>query len=160
MLRLFIVLLALPVYAPALAAQPASSSADDRQLVAGIYAALARGDVTAVVAVLDDHVVWVEEAPSPQAGRYFGPGTVARAVLHPLAGADGRAAGVLEAVTYAGERVVAHGTTRRTDPATGRLMVVRFRHVWQVLDGRVVHVHRADDGPARSASDLCSPAPC
>jgi hypothetical protein len=42
---------------------------------------------------------------------------------------------------------VAVGTTRRIDPATGRPLVVRFRHEWRVLDGRVVGVLRSDDGP-------------
>ncbi len=141
--------------APALAAQPAPDSA----LVAQIYSDLARGDVEAVVAVLDDHVLWIEGAHSPQAERHFGPGTVAAQVLHPQAAA--RAADPEpDTITIDGGRVVAVGPTRRIDPATGDLVVARFRHVWRVLDGRVVSVHRSDDGPDRSASDLCGPEPC
>ena len=139
--------------APALAAQPASDSA----LVARIYSDLARGDVEAVIAVLDDHVLWIEGAHSPQVGRHFGPGTVAAKVLHPQAA---RAADVPDSITFDGGRVVAVGPTRRTDPATGHLVVARFRHVWRVLDGRVVSVHRSDDGPDRSTSDRCGPEPC
>ena len=154
MLRPLTVLALLAAIAPPLAAQ----SAADSTLVARIYADLARGDVPAVVAVLDDHVVWIEGAHSLQAGRHFGPGTVATRVLQPQAAAG--AADVPDAVTTAGGRVVAVGETRRRDPATGRLVVARFRHVWRVLDGRVVSVHRSDDGPDRSASGLCSPEPC
>jgi ketosteroid isomerase-like protein len=151
--------LALPILvlalAPALAAQPDA----DRALVAQLYDDLSRGDLSAVVAVLDDHVLWIEGAHSPQAGRHLGPGTVAALVLHPRAAAR-TAADVPDAITVDAGRVVAVGTTRRIDPATGQLVVARFRHVWQVLDGRVVTVHRSDDGPDLMASDLCGPEPC
>ena len=152
MRRLSALLTLLLALAPALAAQPAADSA----LVARIYADLARGDVEAVVAALDDHVLWTEGAHSPQVGRHVGPGTVAARVLRPQAGASN----VPDAITTEGGRVVAVGVTRRTDPVTGRLVAARFRHVWQVLDGRVVSVHRSDDGPDRQASDLCGPMPC
>ena len=153
MRRLSALLTLLVALAPALDAQPADSA-----LVARIYADLARGDIAAVVAVLDDHVVWTESAHSPQAGRHFGPGTVAIRVLRPQAATDALA--MPDAITPEDGRVVAVGTTRRVDPATGRLVLARFRHVWHVLDSRVVSVHRSDDGPDRQASDLCGPAPC
>lgn len=153
MLRLCILLTTLGALAPALDAQPNADSA----LIAQVYADLARGDIPAVATVLDDHVVWNEGAHSLQVGQYVGPGTVAAQVLHPQAAAS---ADVPDTITFDTGRVVAAGTTRRIDSATGRLVVARFRHVWRVLDGRVVSVHRSDDGPDRSASDLCGPTPC
>jgi ketosteroid isomerase-like protein len=154
MRQLFALLTILLAAASALAAQPAADSA----LVARIYADLARGDIDAVVVVLDHHALWTEGAHSPQVGRHFGPGTIAARVLRPQ-GAAG-VADVPAAITNERGRVVAVGTTRRIDPATGRLVVARFRHVWQVLDGYVVSVQRSDDGPDLSASDLCGPRRC
>ncbi|CAN5529064.1 hypothetical protein BH23BAC4_BH23BAC4_03030 [soil metagenome] len=151
MRRLSALLALLIALAPALAAQPAADSA----LVARIYADLARGDFSNVVAMLDDHVIWTEGAHSPQAGRHFGPGTVAARVLHPQAAAGNPF--MLDAITIERGRVVAEGTTRRTDPISGHTIVARFRHVWQIIDGRVVSVHRAGDGPDLSDSGLCGP---
>lgn len=154
--RLSALLTLLVALAPALAAQPAADSA----LVARIYADLARGDVEAVVAVLDDHVVWTEGAHSPQAGRHFGPGTVAAQVLQYQAAAGATdVPDVPDVITFDRGRVLAFGTTRRIDPASGVLVVSRFRHVWQVLDGGVVSVYRFLDEPDPSPDDLCGPPP-
>ena len=154
MRRLSVLLTLLLVLAPALAAQPAADSA----LVAGIYDDLARGDVEAVVAVLDVHVLWSEGAHSPQAGRHFGPGTVAAHVLHPQATAG--ITHVPDAITSDRAYLVAVGTTHRTEPAADRSLVTRFHHVWQVLDGRVVSVQRCDDTTGRSASARMTQASC
>jgi ketosteroid isomerase-like protein len=154
MRRLSNLLTLLFALAPALAAQSAADSA----LVARIYADLTRGDVEAVVDVLDDHVLWTEGVHSLQAGRHFGPGTVAARVLRPQVTAG--AAYVPDAITSDRGYMVAVGTAHRTDPATGHLVVARFRHVWHVVDRRVVGVDRADDGPDLSASDNCGSAPC
>jgi ketosteroid isomerase-like protein len=142
MRRLSALLALLVALTPVLAAQPAADSA----LVARIYADLARGDIEAVVAVLDDHVLWTEGAHSPQVERHVGPGTVAARVLLPQA-ASGTAVTEPDTITPDGGRVVAVGTTRRTDPATGRPLAARFRHEWRVLDGRVVSVLCSDGGP-------------
>lgn len=135
-------------------AQPASDSA----LVAQIYEDLARRTISPVVAVLDDHVLWIEGAHSRQVGRHIGPGTVATRVLQPQV-----ASGIADApdsIMMDLDRVVAVGTTRRIDPSTGRLIVARFRHVWRVIDRRVVSVHRSDDGPDREDAARCDLATC
>lgn len=154
MRRLSALLTILVATVPLLAAQPAADSA----LVVRIYADLARGDVAAVVAVLDDHVLWTEGAHSPQAGRHFGPGTVAAEVLQPQVAAG--MADAPDSVTPERGRVVAVGTSRHTDPITGRLIVVSFRHEWRVIDGRVVSVHRSGGEQDLSTSDLCGSEPC
>lgn len=150
-------LVAVLVLAPSAFAQ--GPAADAHALVQQVYADLALGDIPAVLAVLDADVVWTEGAHSPQVGRYLGAGAVASHVLLPQLPARS-GAGVPDAFTAEGDRIVAVGTTRRTDPASGRLIVARFRHVWRVRDGRVVGVHRSDDGPDLMASDLCGPESC
>ena len=155
MTRLFALLVLFFALVPTLIAQPDA----DRALVAQIYDDLSRGDIESAVAALDDHVLWIEDAHSPQAGRYFGPGTVAAHVLLPHVTMR-RTADALDSLFLDGNRLIAVGTTRRADPATGRPIVARFRHVWWVLDGRVVSVHRSDDGPDLATSDLCDSESC
>ncbi|PAP75460.1 nuclear transport factor 2 family protein [Rubrivirga marina] len=155
MTRLLALLLLLAL-APAASAQRSTAPAAP-DAVAQIYADLARGDVEAVVAVLDPHVVWVEGPHSLQVGRHVGSGTVAARVLRPQVGAP---AFVPDMITVEGDRVVAVGTRRRTHPATGQLITTRFRHEWRLADGRVTGVDRADDGPDLSAAALCGAEPC
>jgi ketosteroid isomerase-like protein len=144
MLRLSALIAVLIAFAPAVAAQSVSDSA----LVARIYDDLARGDVSAVTAVLDDHVLWIEDADSARAKRHFGPSTVAVRVLQPQVAA--RATDLPETIASAHGRVVAIGTNRWLDPVTGQVRIARFYHVWQVDDGRVVGVERSTRFPANA----------
>ena len=144
MLRLFVLIATLAAFSPAVAAQPISDSA----LVAQIYDDLARGDVSAVAAVLDDHVLWTENAGSRRARRHFGPGTVAMRVLRPQVAA--RVTGVPDTIASAQGRVVAVGTNRWLDPVTGQVRTARFYHVWQVDHGRIVGVERSTRFPTNA----------
>ena len=137
MLRLSVLIAIFIAVAPAVSAQPVSDSA----LVAQIYDDLARGDVAAVAAVLDPHVIWIEDADGPQAQRHFGPGTVALFVLRPQV--DAGTADVPDAISTRRGRVLVVGTTRRRDPETHRLGLASFTHGWRVVDGRVVSVERS-----------------
>ena len=128
----------------------------DRALVAQLYADLARGDVDAVADVLSDRVVWLEGPHSPQAGSHVGGAAVSAHVLRPH---NGRPADVLHTLVVERDRVVATGASRRPDPATGRLITTRFRHVWWLTDGRVTRVERSDDGPDLSNA-LCGDSRC
>ncbi len=141
MLRLSVLIAAFVALAPVLAAQPISDSA----FVARIYADLARGDVAAVAAVLDDHVLWIEDARSRQAKQHFGPGTVARYVLQPQI--DAGIVDVPGTIATSRGRVMVVGSTRRGMPGTRRFSPAPFYHVWRVVDGRVVSVERSANRP-------------
>jgi ketosteroid isomerase-like protein len=109
--------------------------------VARLYAALALDDVDAVVAALDDHVMWT----GPD-GRAVGRSAVAArlAALHARGAADGAApTGTLRLA--APGRVVA--TSRGADGRPARV-------VWHVADGRVTGVEHAVGLPGSHAADL------
>jgi ketosteroid isomerase-like protein len=147
MLRLLALIAVFVAAVPSLSAQSAADSA----LVARIYTDLARGDVAPVLAMLDDHVLWIEGPHSPQAGRHFGPGSVAALVLQPQV-----TAGIAyepELITTTRGRIVVVGTTRWSDSATGLLEASGFHHVWLLRDGRVVSVDRCESGPDAPAAD-------
>ena len=145
MRRPILLLVGLAALVPGAAAQDRAGA--NRALVRGAYEALARGDVPAVLAVMDPHVVWVEPAGSPYAGRHVGPATVAARVFARLAAEwDGYEAAP-RAFIAEGDYVVVLGACRGTHRATGRRAPASFAHVWQLVGGRVVSVRPFTDEP-------------
>jgi ketosteroid isomerase-like protein len=131
---------------PSAAAQDRAEA--NRALVRVAYEALAHGDVPTVLAVMDPHVVWVEPAGSPYAGRHVGPGTVAARVFARFAAEWDAYEVIPRAFVAQGDYVVVLGDSRGTHRATGRHIEASFAHVWYLLDGRVVSVRRYTDGPS------------
>jgi uncharacterized protein len=129
---------------PAAAAQDRAEA--NRALVRAAYEALARGDVPAVLVVMDPHVVWVEPAGSPYAGRHLGPGTVAARVFARYEAEWDSYEIVPRAFVAQGDKVVVLGDSRGLYRPTGQRIASSFAHVWQLLDGRVVSVRQFTDG--------------
>jgi ketosteroid isomerase-like protein len=129
---------------PGAAAQDRAEA--NRALVRGAYEALGRGDVAAVLAVMDPHVVWVEPAGSPYAGRHLGPGTVAAHVFARFAAEWDGYEVVPRAFVAQGDHVVVLGDSRGIYRPTGERVASSFAHVWYLLDGRVVSVRQFTDG--------------
>lgn len=125
-------------------AQPRGATAE--ALVRQAYADLARGDAAAVVAVLDDHVLWREGDR-----RSVGPGTVGAFVLEPALGRQ--AVWLLDSLSTSGDHVIVTGEARWLDPTTGAPLSARFRDAWLVLDGRVVGVAQSLEPHVPVAAD-------
>ena len=105
--------------------------------VAGLYAALARGDVQGLVDALGEDVAWTIAAGLPYAGTYVG----RRAVLGVFTryGAEWDDLSVVPAETFAvGDVVIALGSYHARGRASGRPMSARFAHVWRFEDGEPV----------------------
>jgi hypothetical protein len=106
-------------------------------VVRGVYEAVGRGDLDAVVAALDEDVVWIEPEGGPYGGRYRGPEAVVEEVL-------GSVAGEWEEFAVEPERfVVDDGTvvalvTHRGLHENGERFEAPIADVWEVEDGRVV----------------------
>jgi CheY-like chemotaxis protein len=104
-----------------------------RAVVAELYAAITRGEVRALAAVLDDDVTWtglpVEDPLPPRPERRTGRAAVAALLAHlvrepaPVLASEGP------------DRVIATGRTLRADGA-----VVPVRATWRLRQGRVVSV--------------------
>jgi uncharacterized protein len=106
--------------------------------VRNFYAALGRGDVSAVLALLDADVEWTEAERFPYyGGAWRGPQAVLDNLLVPLSRDwDGFSANAQEFIA-AGDRVVSLGTYSGTFKKTGRLFSAPFAHVWTVRGGKL-----------------------
>jgi uncharacterized protein len=107
--------------------------------VSRFYDALGRGDLPAVLSLLDPQVEWTEAERFPYySGTWRGPQAVMDNLLVPLSGDwDGFSAKVHEFVTE-GNRVVSLGTYSGTFKKTGRSFSAAFAHVWTVRGDKLV----------------------
>lgn len=105
-------------------------------VVRGVYEAVGRGDLDAVVAALDEDIEWIEPAGATYGGTYRGPDAVVDEVL-------GSVVGEWEEFTVDPERfVVDDGTvvalvTHRGLHASGERFEAPIADVWEVEDGNV-----------------------
>lgn len=105
-------------------------------VVRGVYEAVGRGDLDAVVAALDEDVEWIEPEGGTYGGTYHGPREVVDEVL-------GSVVGEWEAFAVEPERfVVDDGTvvalvTHRGLHANGERFEAPIADVWEVEDGTV-----------------------
>ena len=102
-------------------------------IVRRFYDALGRGDVPAVLSLLDAQVEWTEAERFPYyGGTWHGPQAVLDNLLKRLAADwDGFSAKAHEFITE-GDRVVSLGTYSGTFKKTGRSFSAAFAHVWTV----------------------------
>jgi ketosteroid isomerase-like protein len=109
------------------------------------YRAFARGDIPAVLAVLDPQVAWTEAAGSAYAGTHVGHDAVLQNVFAAL-GTDWET--FLPTPTEffdCGSAVVVLGRFDGVHRATGRAMTSRFAHVYRLTDGRVTAFESIND---------------
>ena len=104
------------------------------------YDALGRGDVPAILALLDARIEWTEAERFPYySGTWQGPQAVVDNLLVPLARDwDGFSAEANEFIAE-GDRVVSLGTYASTFKKTGRSFSAAFAHVWTVHDDKLVN---------------------
>jgi uncharacterized protein len=108
------------------------------ETVKAFYQALGRGDVNAVVGLLDPEVEWTEAEGFPYySGTWRGPQAIIDNLLIPL-GRDweGFSAAAQDFISE-GERVVCLGTYSGRAKQTGRPLSARFAHVWTVRGNRL-----------------------
>lgn len=137
---------------------PVAMSVSPADVVRSLYAAFLRGDGAAVLALLDDAVVWRCHAPAnvPYAGAFEGRDGVARFLAAVGASLAFEAFEARE-ILAAGERVVVLGNDRARAVATGRGFDAGWVHTWRVRDGRVVEFTEWTDGAALSAAFAGAP---
>jgi hypothetical protein len=116
-------------------------------LIAGLYAAFARGDAAAVLGALDPEIVWNEAENFPYADRnpYVGPGAVAEGVFLRLATEWDHFQAIPEEILDAGDSVIALGRYKATNKATGKPIHAQFAHVWRVSGGKVTAFQQYTD---------------
>jgi uncharacterized protein len=114
---------------------------DSAQLVRGAYDAFAKGDIPAVLALIDDRCEWLEAEHSPYwpGGALVGPQAVLQGVFMRL-GEDfgGTFAVDVRRIVDCGDTVLGGVRYTGTAAATGKALDAQAAHVWDLRDGKVV----------------------
>lgn len=109
------------------------------------YAASARQDTEAMMADVSPDVRWTEMAGFPCAGTWVGPQHVLDRVFAVLGSAWQGYQFKLESLIDGGDRIVATGNYHGSYRATGKSMVARVAHVWQLEQGKIVRFEQFTD---------------
>ncbi|MET0295672.1 MAG: nuclear transport factor 2 family protein [Phenylobacterium sp.] len=117
------------------------------ELIQGLYAAFARGDVGAVLGAMSPDIVWneAENFPYADGNPYVGPEAIATRVFARLGGEwDGFSVNP-EQFLDAGETVVVTGRYTGAFKQTGRPIRAQFVHVWTVAGGKAARFQQYCD---------------
>src|SRR3954468_22065107 len=134
-------------------------SAENVELVRGVYASFMRGDIPDVLSRLDPQIEWVEPYPvGHNPGTHVGIDAVVQNVFMPVPQEWDDFTLVTEEFLDAGDRVVVTGVITARNKATGRDLVAPACWVWTVRDGKAVRNRNYQDTAqwllAQSPSEL------
>lgn len=119
--------------------QQEDPTATGRAVVEALYRSLAQGDVTALLAGLDERIEWVVPPGLHYGGTYRGREEVLENVFSRFVTEWQDFTVAPAEIMEAGNRVIALGHYSAKNLATGKPMRTRFVHVWRLRDGVPVH---------------------
>ena len=122
-------------------------STSNVEVVRGMYAAFARGDIASVLAALDPEVEWLEAENFIYAdgNPYLGPSAVLEGVFQRI-GAEWEGFAVSpKELLDAGDTVVGHGTYSGVYRRTGRAVRAQFAHLFSFREGKVIRFQQYTD---------------
>jgi uncharacterized protein len=115
-------------------------------IASSFYDALGRGDVPAILSLLDPQVEWTEAERFPYyGGTWHGPQAVLANLIVPLSGEWNGFSAKAHDFIAEGDRVVALGTYSGTFKKTGRSFSATFAHVWTVRGGKITRFNMHTD---------------
>jgi ketosteroid isomerase-like protein len=117
----------------------------NKEIVAGMYASFATGDVPAVLGIMSDRIEWTEADGFPLAGTFIGPQAVVENVFMRLGEIGDEFAAVPDQLVADGDTVVALGHYRWKHRTTGEPAEVKMAHVLRFADGKVTHFQQHVD---------------
>ena len=122
-------------------------SDENAEIVRGMYAAFARGDVPTVIAALDPQVEWWEAENFIYADHnpYVGPQAVLEGVFLRIVGEWDDFVVSPKEILDAGETVIGHGHYSGTCKANGAQVRAQFAHLFTFRDGKVVRFQQYTD---------------
>jgi len=120
---------------------------DNVELVRGAYEAFARGEIEAVLALIDEHCEWMEAENNPwwPGGPLVGPQAVLEGVFRRMPQDFEGFSVALGRVVGLGDTVLVEGRYHATARVTGRPLDAQFAHVWDLRDGRAVRWQQYTD---------------
>jgi ketosteroid isomerase-like protein len=116
-------------------------------VVNGLYAAFAKGDVPGVLASFDPRIEWREAEGFRYADRnpYIGPQAVAEGVFQRIVSDVDQFTVVPENVIDANDTVVVEGRYKGTMKSTGTPVDAQFVHVWRLRQGKIIRFQQYTD---------------
>ena len=113
---------------------------DNVRLVANLYDAFGRGDITSVLGALSPDIKWYQAESNPympSGGPWVGPDAVLSNLFMKL-GAEWDGFSVHPRSFHdASDSIIVEGRYTGTYKATGKTMDVQFCHIWHVKDGKM-----------------------
>ena len=110
----------------------------NKEIIQGLYANFAAGNVDGVIAGFADDIVWTEADGFPLAGTYNGPQAVVAGVFMRLGEFSDNWGVSVDRYVADGDTVVADGRYTWNHKQTGEACEVRMAHVWTLAGGKVV----------------------
>jgi uncharacterized protein len=122
-------------------------SQENIAVVQAFYDAMGRGDVPAVLALLDPGVVWTEADNFVYADKspYIGIDNLLNGLFSRLMGEWDGFAAIPEKIVGTGDTVAAMGRYHGTYKATGKTISAQLVHVYTVTNGKITHFQQYTD---------------
>jgi ketosteroid isomerase-like protein len=122
-------------------------SAENKQVIEGLYEAFGRGDVPSIIGALDPEIEWWEAENFIYADKnpYRGPQTVLMGVFGRIMNDWDGFTVTPEEVLDAGDTIVGRGHYAGKYQKTGRSVKAQFAHVFKMRDGKVVKFQQYTD---------------
>jgi len=116
-------------------------------IVRGLYAALAKGDVPAVLGAFAPGIHWneAENFLYADGNPYAGPQAVAEGVFRRIVSDVEGFTATPEHFIDGGDAIVVEGRYRGTMKSTGARVDAQFAHVWTMRDGKVIRFQQYTD---------------
>lgn len=114
-------------------------------VVRGVYEALGRGDVPAVLGAMSDDIEWHEAEGMPYGGVYHGGEAVAKNVFGPITQDVSAFAVTPEEFIASGDAVAVVARYTGTGAASGERLDLPVVHVWDVRDGKITRFRQFVD---------------
>ncbi|MEA2217370.1 MAG: uncharacterized protein QOK19_2931 [Solirubrobacteraceae bacterium] len=115
------------------------------EIVKGVYAAFARGDVPAVLEAFSDDIEWFEAEGMPYGGLYRSGDAVLQNVFGPIAADVEGFAVTPEEYIGSDATVAAIVRYTGTGKATGKTLDEPAVHVWEIRDGKLARFRQFID---------------
>jgi ketosteroid isomerase-like protein len=111
--------------------------ATNKDIVEGVYASFAQGDVPAVLGAMADDIQWTEADGFPLCGTYVGPQAVLEGVFMRLGEVGDEFTVVPDQFVGDGDTVIALGSYSWKHKESGAPAAVKMAHVWTVENGKL-----------------------